>query len=229
MEQPERLLLDLVERLNRQLTVDEVHVADAMLESLTGPMRAVIDARPDDKVYAEAMGRLHEYAHQKVGIAVERAETRQARRELIDIEHELLALLQQIVNAPDEVTAEPMRAQLGRTAQRLADIGRNLPERDALKCLYGYVELKSQLAVEHARTRAERDAEYRRMTYDSRQRRAEWARRLRDAGLSEDSVEQQLAADAVRTSWPGQAPRRQSVPNRQGGTSEPSSTKRARE
>ena len=176
-------------------------------------MQAVIDAHPDDRVHAEAMSRLYEYARHKVDIAIECAETRQARRELVDIEHELLALLQQIVNAPDEAAAESLRAQLGRTAQRLGVIGRNLPERDALKCLYGYVELKSELGVEHARTRAQRDADYRRMTYDSRERREEWARRLRDAGLSEDSVEQQLAVDSARTHWPWEAPRRQPVPH----------------
>lgn len=164
MDEHERLLLDLVERLNHRLTMDEVHSAANLLADKAEPLRAAVGERPGDPLYAEMMGALYEYVRRKIRDATDRAETGRAARELADIERELLALLRDIAN-PDREPAdvERLRDHLGEAARGYAGVARSLPEREAMKCLYRYADVKSRRAVDLARARArERTGPHRR-------------------------------------------------------------------
>jgi hypothetical protein len=155
MDEHERLLLDLVERLNHQLTMDEVHAAREALADCADPLRAAIGARRDDPRYADMMDALYEYARRKIRGVTDRAEAGQAGRELAAIERELLALLRDITNPDREPAAvERLRDHLGEAARGFAGVARALPERDALKCLYRYADVKSRRAVDQAHARS---------------------------------------------------------------------------
>jgi hypothetical protein len=154
MDEHERLLLDLVERLNHRLTMDDVRAAEGLLADRAGPLRAAIDAVPEDPLYADMMDTLYEYVSRKMRGATDRAETGRTTGGLTDIERELLGLLRDITNPDrDPLAVERLRERLGEAARAYAGVARTLPERDALKCLYRYADVKSRRAVVLARAR----------------------------------------------------------------------------